>query len=110
VSSTWAEGTITWNNQPFGTTLNNPATASRTDSFNVGTPAGCQNLAAGYITGADTTTDVAAWVAGTASNYGWMIRDDTESSTTARTVTFSAKDLNTLAQAPQLVVTYVTTP
>jgi hypothetical protein len=110
VTSTWAEGTITWNNQPFGTTLNNPATASRTDSFDAGTPAGCQNLATGYVSGADTTTDVAAWVAGTATNFGWMIRDDTESSTPARTVTFSAKDLATLAQAPQLVVTYVTTP
>ena len=62
------------------------------------------------LTGADVSTDVGAFVAGTATNNGWMIRDDTESSATARTVTFSAKDLGTLAQAPQLVVTYVTTP
>ncbi len=39
----WTETAITWNNQPFGTTINNPATGSRTGTFNVGNPAGCQN-------------------------------------------------------------------
>ena len=39
-----------------------------------------------------------------------MIRDDSEGSNQARTTTFSAKDLGTLAQAPQLVVSYVVTP
>ena len=102
---TWTEAAITWNNQPFGTTLNNPASGSRTGSFNVGTPAGCQNLAAGYVVGAVVTSDVAAFVSGT-SNFGWMLRDDVEASATARTTTFSAKNLGTLAQAPQLVITY----
>jgi hypothetical protein len=110
VTATWTEAAITWNNEPFGATINNPATASRTDSMAVGTPAGCANQAVGYATGADVTTDVAAFVAGTATNFGWMLRDDTEGATTARTATFSAKNLGTLAQAPQLVVTYVTTP
>ena len=110
VAATWSESLLTWTNQPFGTALNNPATSSRTDSFDVGTPTGCQNRSAGYVSGADVTTDVAAFVAGSATNNGWMIRDDTESSTTARTTTFSAKNLGTLAQAPQLVVTYVTVP
>ncbi len=104
-TATWTEAAITWNNQPFGTTLNNPASASRTGTFNVGTPAGCQNLAAGYVVGATVTTDVAAFVSGT-SNYGWMLRDDVEGSATARTTTFSAKNLGTLAQTPQLVITY----
>jgi hypothetical protein len=103
VTATWAEATITWNVQPT-------SNATRTDSFDIGTAAGCQNIAAGYVTGADVTADVSAYVAGTATNYGWMIRDDTESSTTTRTATFSAKNLGTLAQEPQLVVTYVTTP
>jgi hypothetical protein len=39
-----------------------------------------------------------------------MIRDDAEGSSTTRTTTFSTKNLGTLAQAPQLVVTYVTAP
>jgi len=108
VTSSWAETTVTWNNQPFGTTINNPASSSRTGSFDVGTPTGCLNRTAGYVTGADVTSDVAAFVAGTATNNGWMIRDDAENSSTTRTTTFSAKNLSTLAQAPQLVVTYVT--
>ena len=111
VTASWAEGTITWNNQPFGTTLNNPASAGAVDSFTAGTPAGCQNLTNNaYIVGANPTADVAAFVAGTATNFGWMLRDDVENSATAYTLTFSAKNLGTLAQAPQLIVTYVTVP
>ena len=109
VTAAWTEAGITWNNQPFGTAINNPASGSRSDSFNAGTPAGCQNLATGtYMVAANPTTDVAAFVAGTATNYGWMLRDDAEGSATAYTQTDSAKDLGTLAQAPQLIVTYVT--
>ena len=107
-TASWTEAGITWNNQPFGTTLNNPASGARSGSFDVGTPAGCTNAAAGYVTGGVVTTDVASWVAGSSTNNGWMLRDDVESSATARTATFSAKDLGTLAQTPQLVITYVT--
>jgi xanthosine utilization system XapX-like protein len=111
VTAAWVETTLTWNNQPFGTTLNNPPTASRTGTFSVGTPAGCQNQAAGaYVVGGTVTTDVASFVAGGATNFGWMIRDDTEGSATTRTATFTAKELATMAQEPQLVVTYVTVP
>lgn len=111
VPSTWAEGALTWSNQPFGTGINAPATATRTDSFDAGTPAGCQNRTTNtYLIGADVTTDVARFVAGAAANHGWMIRDDVEGSATARTVTFAAKNLGTLARVPQLVVTYTLVP
>ncbi len=111
VTATWAETTITWNNQPFGTTLNNPPTGSRTDSFDIGTPVGCQNLTANaYILGADVTSDVAAFVAGSATNFGWMLRDDVEASATARSSTYATKNLGTVNRAPQLVITYVTVP
>ena len=109
VSAAWTEAAITWNNQPFGTTLNNPATGSRTGSFDIGTPVGCANRVVGFAP-VTVTSDVAAWVAGTSTNNGWMIRDDTENSVTARTTTFSAKNLNTPAQAPELVISYVTVP
>jgi hypothetical protein len=39
-----------------------------------------------------------------------MIRDDVEGSATTRTATFTAKELGTIAQEPQLVITYVTVP
>jgi hypothetical protein len=108
-TTAWVESTVTWNSQPFGTALNSPASSTRSAAFDIGTPVGCQNRVSGtYIVGAEPTTDVAAWVAGSASNFGWMIRDSVEASTTARTTTFSSKSLGTLAQEPQLVVTYTT--
>jgi hypothetical protein len=111
VTATWGETTLTWNNQPFGTTINNPATGSRTGTFSVGTPVGCQNQATGaYVVGGTVTSDVATFVAGSATNFGWMIRDDTEGSATTRTTTFSSKEQGTVAQEPQLVITYVTVP
>lgn len=111
VTVAWTETGITWNNQPFGTTINNPATGSRTGSFSVGTPVGCQNQVAGsYVVGGTVTNDVAGFVAGGSANLGWMIRDDAEGSATTRTVSFSAKELATAAQEPQLVITYVTVP
>ena len=111
VTATWSETALAWNNQPFGPTLNNPAGGTASDTFTVGTPTGCQNRTAGtYMLGANPTADVAAFVAGTATNFGWMLRDDVEGSSTARAETFSAKQLGTLAQAPQLVITYVLEP
>jgi len=106
VTVSWTETGVTWNSQPFGTATNNPASGSRTDVFGVGTPVGCENRVAGYVTGADVTSDVSAFVAGSATNHGWMIRDDAEDSGTTRTEVFSAKNLNNAAQAPQLVVTW----
>ena len=109
VTSSWTEAGVTWNNQPFGATINNPAQDSRTDSFDAGTPSSCENKVTGYVTGAIVTSDVAAFISGT-SNNGLMIRDDSEGSSQTRTTTFSAKNLGTLAQAPQLVVSYVVVP
>lgn len=111
VTSTWTETGITWTNQPFGTTVNNPAGSSATDTFGAGTPVGCENRTTGtYLSGANPTIDVAAFVAGTATNFGWMLRDDVEGSGTTYTQTLSAKELGAVAQAPQLIVTYVTVP
>jgi hypothetical protein len=111
VTASWTEAAITWNTQPFGTAINNPASGSRVDSFNVGTQAGCQNLTANaYIVGADVTTDVVAFVAGSVTNFGWMLRDDAEGNAVALTFTSSAKNLGTASQGPQLVITYVTVP
>jgi hypothetical protein len=109
VTSTWNEATITWNNQPFGTAANNPAQSLRKSSMTVGTPTGCQNQVGGYVTGWDVTTDVQAFVAGTSTNNGWMIRDDVESSgSTARLEQYGSKNSGGVGFAPQLLVTYST--
>ena len=110
VTSSWSDTSITWNNQPFGTTLNNPASGSRTRLVRHGYCRRLRQPDGRLLTGANVTSDVAAFVAGTATNNGWMIRDDTERAAPPRTTTFSAKNLGTVSQAPQLIVTYVTTP
>lgn len=107
VTFPWTETGVNWNTQPAGwNPINHPASGARTSFITVGTPAGCQNLAVGYVTGWDVTADVNAFVSGAATNNGWMIRDDVEGSATARNVRYSAKNLANLAQAPQLVITY----
>jgi hypothetical protein len=106
VTASWTQAGITWNNQPFGTSINNPPTAQRTASMTVGT-APCTNTTANaYVTGWNVTADLQAFVAGTSTNFGWMLRDDVENSATARDSVYSTRETNVLAQAPQLVITY----
>jgi hypothetical protein len=106
VASTWTETGITWNTQPFGTTLNNPPTGQRTASIDVGS-APCQNQTNGvYVSGWNVTADVSAYVNGTATNFGWMIRDDVEASATNRTGSYNTKNANNAVQSPQLIVNY----
>ena len=99
---------VKWNNQAFGTSTNNPASNTRTDFIQVGT-APCTNSTLNtYVTGWDVTADVVKIAAGTATNNGWMIRDDTENSATPQLNVFSSREAAVLARAPQLIVTYTT--
>ena len=108
VGASWTETVVTWNNQPFGSAVNNPASGLRTSFITVGA-APCQNTAAGtYVNGWNVAADVAAFVAGNATNFGWMVRDDVENSATARNARFSTREANLLAQSPQLLITYST--
>ena len=106
-TASWLENTIKWNTQPFGTTLNNPASGTRTDGVTVGSNPCTYSAAAQYVSW-NVTADVVKFVAGTMTNNGWMIRDDVEGSATARTNTYSTSDLASVPQAPQLVVNYAT--
>lgn len=106
-TAAWTEAAITWNNQPFGTTINNPSNATRTDAITIGA-APCTNTTAGaYVNGWTVTTNVQSWVSG-GTNNGWMIRDDVEGSATTRNVRFTARNAASNPQAPQLIVTYTT--
>lgn len=108
VTASWTETGITWNSQPFGTSLNNPPQGQRTASMDIGSGTCANNAANQYVSGWDVTTDVASFVAGSATNYGWMIRDDVENGgLIARTATYSTKNLGNAGQAPQLVVNYI---
>jgi len=105
VTATWTESAITWTNQPFGASANNPAQSARTSSINVGSAPCTYSTANQYVAWA-VTADVASFVSGALTNYGWMIRDDAENSGIARASTYSTKNLGTLAQAPQLIITF----
>jgi hypothetical protein len=105
VTASWTQSGITWNNQPFGTSTNNPASGSRTDGQTVGT-ASCTFTAVGYVSWT-VTSDVAKFVAGTSTNNGWMIRDDAEQGgSSAVTVTYSSSHAGSVPHAPQLIVVY----
>ena len=107
VTSAWTQSAITWNNQPFGTAINSPASGTRTDSITVGSGAGCTIGSAAQYVPWNVTTNVANFVSGGATNFGWMIRDDAEGANgLGFAVTFSTSDAGSVPQAPQLVVTY----
>jgi len=54
----------------------------------------------------DITADVQNWYRGTA-NYGTLIKDSAENNASAVTTVFSSKETSTLANAPQVQLTYV---
>ena len=107
VTGFWSQYSVTWNNQPFGTSLNNPPTAQRSSSLNLMSSGTCQNLQGAYVSGWDVTTDVQNIVSLTNANNGWMIRDDTEGSNPARVANFTSRDAAGAPQAPDLVINYL---
>jgi hypothetical protein len=92
VTSTWAEGTLTWANQP---TVAAPATSS----VATGTTS---NVTLTWM----VTSDVQAFLDGTASNFGWRIKDQTEDSATARTAQLRSAEFGTVSQRPILDLSY----
>ncbi len=108
-SLTWTAAAIDWTNQPAGTTINNPPTGDATASENVGTGCTTGITAAGYASWT-VTSDIQAFVNGTDTNDGWMIRDATEGSTTAYHTYFRSENDNSATEDPQLVITYVDGP
>jgi hypothetical protein len=90
----WTEGGLTWTNQP--------GVAGVTSTLSLSSSS---TISAYYAF--DVTTDVAAMVAGTVSNYGWRIADSVEgTSGPAVSASFNSKNLDTAARAPQLVIVY----
>jgi hypothetical protein len=107
--SSWTESTVDWQNQPVGTATNNPPSAQRTSFAQVGSSASCANKTVNQYVAWDVTADLGKFVAGTATNSGWLIRDDIEDSSTFKTEVFTSQDAGTLSQAPQLIVSYTLT-
>ncbi|HYA01271.1 MAG TPA: DNRLRE domain-containing protein [Candidatus Binatia bacterium] len=101
-TSAWTETGITWNTQPT-------SNSTRTTYMQIGSTC-TSNNAAGYVTGWNVTGDVQSYVSGSASDDGWMIRDDAESSATSYTATYEAKNGNSTTENPELIISYVDVP
>lgn len=91
VPATWAENTLTWNNQPGAGAVTDTATTGTTDNV---------------ILQWDVLTDVQLFSSGSSTNHGWRVSDQSESSFTTRTGIFTSDEAGTSAPKPQLVVTY----
>lgn len=93
VTQTWGETTLDWDNQPT-------VAGSVTSSVATGTTS---NVDLEW----DVLADVSSFVAGTATNDGWRLKDSVESiSGTAREGQFGSREHGTASQRPRLVVTY----
>jgi hypothetical protein len=91
VSASWVETTLTWNLQP--------AAGAATASVASGTTS---NVVLSW----NVKADAAAFVTTPASNFGWRIKDVTESSATARLAVFRSREFT--SGRPTLVVVYAT--
>lgn len=92
VTAAWAETSVTWDDQPsFAAT----ATAST-----------LTGLGDGVTLSWDVTTDVDAFVAGTSTNHGWLVKDTLEDDAVGMTGTYSSREHTTAGERPVLAVTY----
>jgi hypothetical protein len=91
VTGSWTEATVTYQNQPAFT-----ATATST----VATGAAPTSLSWSVL------SDVSAFVAGTATNNGWLVKDATEGSSPAVETLFPSRESATPANRPVLVIGY----
>jgi len=92
VTGTWTENGIKWNNQPTVAT-------SVTDSIPSGTT---KNVWLSW----DVTSDVQSFVSGSSTNYGWMIKDSNENSSTAYEAKFHSRESNSIELRPILEVQF----
>ncbi|GAG04611.1 unnamed protein product, partial [marine sediment metagenome] len=91
VTGSWAEATLTWNNQPT-------VSATVTDTITVPGAIGCVTFT--------VTSNVQAWVDGT-TNYGWRINDQNEGSIGRDSKYRTREDATVPAEQPKLDVTFV---
>lgn len=91
-TASWTETGITWTNQAA-------VAGSATSTTTTGTSSGVRLEW-------DVVADVNSFVNGSLVNDGWRIADSVESSSTARTATFSSAEHGTASQRPRLTITY----
>ncbi len=92
VANFWTENGINWNNQPG--VASNP-----TDSIPSGTT---KNVWLSW----NVTSDVQGFVDGVYSNYGWMLKDSQENSSTAYEAKFHSRESNNIELRPILEIQF----
>jgi hypothetical protein len=92
VTASWIETSLNWSNQPA-------TVAGTSASFATGTTSGA-TLTSSVL------TDVTAFVAGSATNNGWMVRDRTESAVGSVEGQFASRENAVPAQQPTLAISY----
>jgi len=90
VTAGWGETTVTWSAQPA-------VAASATGSTTTPASVGCMTW--------DVAADVQDWVNGTATNYGWRVKDQTEDANGLASE-FRTHESALVAERPTLEVTY----
>jgi adhesin/invasin len=105
VTRNWVEAQATWDEADSNlgiawTTPGGDFVATPTASTTTGT-------VSGVWLSWDVTADVSAWYNGTASNYGILIKDNTESSATNYEAQLATRENATTANRPKLVVAYI---
>jgi hypothetical protein len=88
-TASWSETVVTWNAQPA---IAASATASTA-------------TAAGEMSWS-VAADVSAFVAGSATNFGWRITDRTEGAAVAQTSTFASREDGMPSRRPRLHIEY----
>lgn len=89
VTSSWSSSSVTWNNKPSYTTANGTGTIT---------------LDTGSWYKLDTTTIVKYWLAGTYSNYGFLLKEPSETSSSQKTKFYSSDAPS--PNKPELEVVY----
>lgn len=102
ITESWTEGSVTWNSRDgtnnwtnAGGTFNGAATASTLTGTANGVPLSWT-----------VTSDVQAYVNGTTTNYGWLVKDNDETGNATRTATYATKEDATAANRPLLSVSF----
>ena len=91
VNGTWAEGTVTFQNQPA-------FTAAATSTVTTG--------AAPTRLSWSVLSDVSSFAAGTTSNNGWVVKDANESASPGVETIFPTREAAAAASRPTLVIGY----
>jgi hypothetical protein len=94
LTATWGETTLNWSNAPASAAGATASTATGTTS--------------GVTRSWDVTADVSAFVAGTAANHGWLLRDATEGGLSGVGATFGSDERASASERPLLTITYRT--